>query len=301
MTIVIILTIDYNNVVGWEGCCLENAYLPGTIRDRLQDLMKEHKVSQTDLALQLGVTDSTLSRFISGKTDKLGDESIIRIARIFNVSTDFLLGVTNIPDKKNYDISELGLSAQAARNLYTGKLNADVINRLLENSRFATLTIMIAQYFDDTLAGGYAVQNQIFSVLSTILMREAKTTSENADALVDVAKVVGTAKTPVYQADLTSIQNSFMTTIKEIKKEIGSDIAAQQALSKEVTEKIFAELTHGQDIQKLTISAEQLADAIAGSVSGMDGVNQAALNDFKQGLTSLFKSVQPVGGDGSDE
>ena len=212
-----------------------------------------------------------------------------------------MLGVTNIPDKKNYDISELGLSAQAARNLYTGKLNADVINRLLENSRFATLTIMIAQYFDDTLAGGYAVQNQIFSVLSTILMREAKTTSENADALVDVAKVVGTAKTPVYQADLTSIQNSFMTTIKEIKKEIGSDIAAQQALSKEVTEKIFAELTHGQDIQKLTISAEQLADAIAGSVSGMDGVNQAALNDFKQGLTSLFKSVQPVGGDGSDE
>ena len=39
--------------------------------------------------------------------------------RLFNVSTDFLLGETNIPDRKNYDIAELGLSVEAAKNLYT--------------------------------------------------------------------------------------------------------------------------------------------------------------------------------------
>ena len=32
---------------------------------------------------------------------------------------DFLLGETNIPDRKNYDIAELGLSVEAAKNLYT--------------------------------------------------------------------------------------------------------------------------------------------------------------------------------------
>lgn len=71
---------------------MESSYLPGTIRERITDLMKEYKVSQTELAVQIGTTDSTISRFLTGKTDKLSDENIIRIARVFNVSTDFPAG-----------------------------------------------------------------------------------------------------------------------------------------------------------------------------------------------------------------
>ena len=90
----------------------ETVYLPGKIRDRIQDLMKSRKVTQAELAAKIGCSESALSRFISGKTDKLGDESIIRIAHAFEVSTDFLLGEVDEPDRKNYDISELGLSAR---------------------------------------------------------------------------------------------------------------------------------------------------------------------------------------------
>ena len=105
----------------------ENVYLPGKIRDRIQDLMKANKVTQAELAARIGCSESMLSRFISGKTDKLGDENIIRIARMFNVSTDFLLGEVDVPGRMNYDISELGLSVQAARNLYTHKMNPQVV------------------------------------------------------------------------------------------------------------------------------------------------------------------------------
>ena len=69
----------------------ESVYLPGKIRDRIQDLMKSRKITQAELATHIGCSESSLSRFISGKTDKLGDENIIRIARVFNVSTDFCL------------------------------------------------------------------------------------------------------------------------------------------------------------------------------------------------------------------
>ena len=54
----------------------ENVYLPGKIRDRIQDLMKSNKVTQAELAARIGCSESMLSRFISGKTDKLGDENI---------------------------------------------------------------------------------------------------------------------------------------------------------------------------------------------------------------------------------
>ena len=70
----------------------ENVYPPGKIRNRIQDLMKSRKVTQAELATCIGVSERSLRRFISGKTDKLGDENIIRIARVFHISADSLLG-----------------------------------------------------------------------------------------------------------------------------------------------------------------------------------------------------------------
>lgn len=147
----------------------ETVYLPGKIRDRIQDLMKSRKVTQAELAAKIGCSESALSRFISGKTDKLGDESIIRIARAFEVSTDFLLGEADEPDRKNYDISELGLSVEAARNLYTQKVNPKIVSYLLENPQFADTTYQIARYLDNELTAGFAAQNQLYSMVSSML------------------------------------------------------------------------------------------------------------------------------------
>lgn len=133
---------------------MDQVFLPGTIRDRIKDLMKSKKMKQAELAVRIGMAESTLSRFLRGDTDKLGNENIIRIARVFNVSTDFLLGEVDVPDRVNYDISELGLSVQAARNLYTHKVNPQVVNALLENPEFANTTNLISRYLDDELAKG---------------------------------------------------------------------------------------------------------------------------------------------------
>ena len=135
---------------------MDQVFLPGTIRDRIKDLMKSKKMTQAELAVRIGTAESTLSRFLRGDTDKLGNENIIRIARVFNVSTDFLLGEVDVPDRMNYDISELGLSVQAARNLYTHKVNPQVVNALLENPEFANTTNLISRYLDDELAKGFA-------------------------------------------------------------------------------------------------------------------------------------------------
>ena len=184
---------------------MEGAYLPGNIRQRMQELMKEHKITQAQLATRIGSTESAISRFVSGKTDKISTEHLLRIAKVFEVSTDFLLGEVNTPDRTNFDIEELGLSVQAARNLYTGKANAEIVNRLLESPRFAEVTYMIEQYFDDTLAAGFAGQNQMLTTLSAMLRRNNKT-----DAAVQAARTVNRQKVPVYQADLTMIQNTFI-------------------------------------------------------------------------------------------
>ena len=264
----------------------ETVYLPGKIRDRIQDLMKSRKVTQAELATKIGCSESALSRFISGKTDKLGDENIIRIARAFNVSTDFLLGVTTVPDRKNYEIDELGLSAQAARNLYTGKANAQVVNYLLESPRFLELTYILEQYFNDTVAAGYAAQNQLYATLSSLTRKSAKT-----KAATQAANEINRLKTPVYQADLATIENQFMMAVKEVKKEIGNDFAVIRAMTAEETERMFTEITKGKDMENLTVTPQQTSDMIVGSVAGMGCVDPDALNTFGEALTGLFQSI----------
>ena len=268
---------------------MERKYLSGNIRERLQDLMKELKITQSELAAKIEIDVSTLCRFISNATGKLSDENIKKIAKEFEVSTDFLLGVTGM----NYDIGELGLSAQAAKNLYTGKVNTEVVNRLLDNKNFAAMTNMIAHYFDDTLAAGYAAQNQMYSTLSALLMGEAKHHPEDREAITEAAKTVNVSRMPMYQADLTAIQNAFMNVLKEIKKKIGSNVSDAQAMSKEAAQQMYAELTKGQDVTKPNVTPEMIAGAITGSVSGMDGVDPEALKQFNQALIGLL-TVKPT-------
>ena len=261
-------------------------YLPAPSNVRLADLMKEHNISQPELAKELGCSKSTINRFISGAKGTLTHEQVLKIARLFNVSTDFLLGETNIPDRKNYDIAELGLSVEAAKNLYTGRVNAEVINLLLENARFAELTYRIAQYFDDTFASGIAAQNAMLTTLSTLLRTKVKT-PEAAKA----AKDISLRRKPVYQGDLDDIETYFMAAVKEIKKGIGSHYAEQEAMSKKVAEKIFTELTKGQDVQHPTITAEQLTDAMLDSVSGMEEATPEALEQLRSGLLGILRSA----------
>ena len=98
----------------------EMDYLPGGIKERLEDLRNRRKLTLKEVAEKTGIDYSTLSRIENGNVKKVGDDVLLKLARFFGVSTDFLLGITDFPDKKNYTAEELGLSADAVKNLYTG-------------------------------------------------------------------------------------------------------------------------------------------------------------------------------------
>lgn len=157
---------------------------------------------------------------------------------------------------------------------------------MLESPRFAELTYILEQYFDDTLAVGYAAQNQMYATLSSLTRKTVK-----SDAANQTAKKLPQMRTPVYQADLATIENQFMLAVKEVKKEIGNDYAAAQALTAAAAEKMFAELTKGQDMENPTVTPEQVTELIIGSIAGMDGVDQEALDKLGQALTGFMQTT----------
>ncbi len=262
---------------------MTETYLPGNARERILDLMKNRKVTQKELAQRIDVTESALSRFLSGASDRLDSEALLRIARCFGVSTDFLLGDTAVPDWKNYEIVELGLSAQAARNLYTGRVCADVVNRLLESPRFAELTFLLQRYFAGKLAQAYAAHNEVLVTLSDAVLSDA----ENENAARQAAQEIRRSKIPVYQADLTQIQNQFLAAVTEVKKEYTVDFTATQAMTKEVTEKMFAKLTKGQDLPDVRITPKAFAEAVTSTVASAGEIDPASFADFRDVLEQL--------------
>ena len=193
---------------------MEQAYLPGTVRQRIQELIKERKITQAELAAEIGMAESSLSRFLSEKTDKIGDEYIIKIADFLGVSTDFILGQTDFPERRNYDIEELGLSYKTAMALYTREVDTDVVNRILENPQFPEITRMISRYFKDAIAEGFAVQNAMWSTLQqltgTVDTSHLTNPQEGAEAAM---QILGMMKTAPHEKDIESIQFALMTKL----------------------------------------------------------------------------------------
>lgn len=190
---------------------MEQAYLPGTVRQRIQDQLKEQKITQGELAAEIGMAESSLSRFLSEKTDKIGDEYIIKIADFLGVSTDFILGQTDFPERRNYDIGELGLSYKAAMALYTREVDTDVVNRILENPQFPAITRMIARYFKDSNAEGPAGLNAMWDTMQKQIgaldTGYLKKPQEGTEA---ITQILGMLKTDPYERDIQMIQSALM-------------------------------------------------------------------------------------------
>ena len=139
----LIEAINTNNEDDDESMVLNSRYslILATSKRARQLIGGAKPFTQAQLATRIGSTESAISRFVSGKTDKISTEHLLRIAKVFEVSTDFLLGEVNTPDRTNFDIEELGLSVQAARNLYTGKANAEILRKLLSFLAFKIASI----------------------------------------------------------------------------------------------------------------------------------------------------------------
>lgn len=67
------------------------------IIERLKKLRKEGKLTQKDIATFLNISQPAYQQFESGKK-KMNLETMEKLADYFNVSTDYLLGKTYIPD-----------------------------------------------------------------------------------------------------------------------------------------------------------------------------------------------------------
>lgn len=73
------------------------------IGSKIKELRLEKGLLQKDLAIQIGVARNTITQYEKTLANP-SYEVLIAIAKFFNVSTDFLLGVEDETGRKNFQV-----------------------------------------------------------------------------------------------------------------------------------------------------------------------------------------------------
>lgn len=91
--------------------------------NRIKSLREEAGISQKAIAEQFCVAQNTVSSWETGKRDPDTD-TVIRIANFFDVSVDFLLGISDIKKAPSHEDADLS-SDEAALLMDFRKLTED--------------------------------------------------------------------------------------------------------------------------------------------------------------------------------
>lgn len=76
------------------------------IKNRIRDLRENMDLRQIDVSKATGIDQKTLSNYETGKTNP-DSYSIIKLADFFQVSTDYLLGYSDLSIKSDKDITNV--------------------------------------------------------------------------------------------------------------------------------------------------------------------------------------------------
>ena len=209
-----------------------------SIGARLEHLRARKGVPDAELAKVFGINRSTMGRILKGETEKVSSQMIIDAAQYFGVSTDFLLGLTDMPDPMNHPVESFGLTEGAARAILSEDVNIDMLNRLLENLRFCQLTQTMAYALEpDQTAGVMSYDNILahgeslfleYMAPSARIKREMKKDSQKIAAKVIDPNTVGNGQ----------MLEEFRSVIQQIRK----DMKMEKPLSVPVTREFLKEM-----------------------------------------------------------
>ena len=65
---------------------------------KIRELREDNDINQTQVARMLGMSQTGYSKYETGEND-VPTDILIKLARFYNTSIDYLLGETDIPDR----------------------------------------------------------------------------------------------------------------------------------------------------------------------------------------------------------
>ena len=117
-----------------------------TIQERLKDLRVERGLTLEQLAEQTHLSKSALGSYEAEDFKDISHYAIIKLAKFYGVTTDYLLGFSETKKHSKADINSLRLSDEMIDILQQGKLNIPLFCELATHKNFPKLLADIEIY-----------------------------------------------------------------------------------------------------------------------------------------------------------
>lgn len=150
-----------------------------TVSERLKDLRKEHNLTIQELEEKTGVSHSALGRYESGNQTDLSPYNLIKLADFYDVTMDYLMGLTDQRKPSNDSIGSLRISEEAIEVLRSKKINNHVLSKLITHEGFKLLLIDIEIYIRCILTAEIDKQNLLMDFGRIKIMDEHKIIDED--------------------------------------------------------------------------------------------------------------------------
>ena len=110
-----------------------------TIAERLWELRKDHDLTLETLAKAVNISKSALGAYEAGDFKDISPISVVKLAKFYGVTTDYLMGVSNIENRADAEIHELRLTNEALNVLKSGHFSGKLLSEIICHRNFPRL------------------------------------------------------------------------------------------------------------------------------------------------------------------
>ena len=123
-----------------------------TIQERLKDLRVERGLTLEQLAEQTQLSKSALGSYEADEYKDISHYALIKLAKFYGVTADYLLGLTETKNHSNADLADLRLSDDMIDLLKSGRIDTALLCELAAHPDFMKLLADIHIYVEGIAA-----------------------------------------------------------------------------------------------------------------------------------------------------
>ena len=145
-----------------------------TIPERLRDLRAERGTDLADVAAATRLSASALSTYENDERKDISHRAVIALASYYGVTSDYILGLTEIKMHPNAELHELHLDDKTLDLLKSGEINNRLLCEIMTNDGFQRLMMDIVIYIDRIASMQIATLNAAVDAARTKLLTEQR-------------------------------------------------------------------------------------------------------------------------------
>lgn len=148
---------------------MDNSIL--TISERFEELRKNRHLTLEQLEEQTGLSKSALGGYEVNSDKDIGHHAIVRLAKFYGVTSDYLLGLSDMENHPNADLNDLHLSDEMIELLKSGKINNRLLCELAGHDDFQRFMVDIEIYVDRIANMGFHDANLLLKTERKAVMK----------------------------------------------------------------------------------------------------------------------------------